>query len=308
MKEDTQWLSWNPISAWRKLPNSAGIYEIINSASGLSYIGSAEALKRRGHYDLLSAGSSHSKEMQQAFNLDGEEPFQFRILEFCAKDKLIEREQKYMDERDFNTLYNAAPRAGTIHGYVLTDAQLEERDKARRGVPRSPEVLKSIRLKKVEREFNQKLYAILFKDFKKTDKYQSLIKELKNYADAAPNRDEPVIYETPDGEKFNAGTDLQTWWEWCGGGGWEYMDERFGFTKCDWKYVDRSTARFNKDGLKGMLNYDTQIYGLIAEAIFHREIETEINAAFEDAVKTGEVSLSLEFKDYFLKRGKFYSE
>jgi len=284
MKEDTQWLSWNPISAWRKLPNSAGIYEIINSASGLSYIGSAEALKKRGHYDLLSTGSSHSKEMQQAFNLDGEESFQFRILEFCAKDKLIEREQKYMDERDFNTLYNAAPRAGTIHGYVLTDAQLEERDKARRGVPRSAEVLKSIRIKKVEREFKQKLYEKLFKEFKKTDKYQSLLKEVKNYADAAPNRKKPVIITwEEDGEKINLGTALQTWWIY--GDGREYVDERFEFTKCDWKYVNGTTAYINKRCIEDC-HGNSKLYKLIAESIFHRDIEKDIEAAFEDAVKT----------------------
>ena len=250
MKEDTQWLSWNAISAWRKLPNSAGIYEIINSASGLSYIGSAKALKRRGHYKMLSTRSSHSKDLQQAFNLDGEESFQFRILEFCAKDKLIEREQKYMDERDFNTLYNTQPNAGTGRGYVFTDAQREKLSKARTGVRISDEAKKNVWIKKQARVFKQELYEKLFKEFKKTDKYQSLIKEVKNYADAAPNRDEPVIYETPDGEKFNAGTDLQTWCiEDCHG--------------------------------------NSKLYKLIAESIFHRDIEKNIEAAFEDAVKTG---------------------
>jgi hypothetical protein len=81
--EGSQWFSWNPISAWNALPNSAGIYEIKNSVSGLSYIGSAKALRRRGHYKSLSTDSSHSKILQQAFDSVGEESFQFRVLEFC---------------------------------------------------------------------------------------------------------------------------------------------------------------------------------------------------------------------------------
>jgi len=285
--EGSQWFSWNPISVWNALPNSAGIYEIKNSVSGLSYIGSAKALRRRGHYKSLSTDSSHSKILQQAFDSDGEESFQFRVLEFCDKDKRIEREQKYMDERDFNTLYNAAPNAGTGRGYVFTDAQREKLSRAKKGTIISDEARKSVWIKKQEREFKKELYAKLFKDFKKTDKYQSLVKEIKDYANAAPNRRKPVAWELDDGD-FNMGTNLQTWWAF--GGGREYVDEKFEFTKCDWKHICGTTADLNKLDLEQGYG-NSKLYKLIAESIFNRDIEADIEAAFEDAVKTGEVNL-----------------
>lgn len=289
-KEDADWCLWNPISAWHKLPHSAGIYEIKNSASGMSYVGSAKSLKKRGHHKSLSAGSSHSDAMQQAFNSDGEESFQFRVLEFCDKAKLFEREQKHIDERDFNTLYNAAPRAGTVHGYVLTPEQTVERTKRRKENPLSDEVLANMKRKRVEREFKTNLYDKLFKDFKKTGEYKSLAKEIKDYADAAPNRYEIIMDHDRDGNEYPIGNSFFEWWEW--GGGCEYMEKKFEFSKCDWEYVQRDVARMNKEHLTGRGGCSgSESCSLIAESLFHRDVEQKIEDAFQEAVKTGEVSL-----------------
>jgi group I intron endonuclease len=293
MKQKTKWLSWNPINTWSKLPNTTGIYEIKNTTTGYCYIGSAVALKRRGHYEKLSNGSSHNKPMQKAFELDGEESFQFRILEFCKADNVVEREQKYIDERNFNTLYNVAPIAGSTLGYTFTDTQLKERSKSKRGVPHSPERKKKVWLKKVEREFKQNLYARLFKDFKKTDGCDLLVKEIKDYADEAPDRKKPIILKEDDGEPFNLGSSLQTWWTF--GDGREYVDEKFGFTECDWKYINGTNAFLNKTELEGGFS-NSKLYRLIAESTFHKKVAEKIEAAFEDAVQAGEVSL--EYKPY----------
>ena len=107
---------WRPISQWEQLPDVAGVYEIKNVETNTSYIGSAVALKQRGHYKLLKSGKSHNVRLQSAFDKYGERAFVFQILDLCPGQDPVALEQKRIDERDFETLYNLAPIAGSILG------------------------------------------------------------------------------------------------------------------------------------------------------------------------------------------------
>jgi group I intron endonuclease len=77
----------------------SGVYEIYCSASQASYIGSARCLAKRkiNHLALLRNGKHTSIHFQRAWDKYGEESFDFRVIEFCDADSLLEREQYYLD-------------------------------------------------------------------------------------------------------------------------------------------------------------------------------------------------------------------
>lgn len=94
----------------------AGIYRITNTVNGKIYIGSSQDTRARwrNHRHNLRHNSHRSCHLQNAFNLDGEEAFVFDVLEECAVEELIHREQAYLDKlRPYiaELGYNLAPIA-----------------------------------------------------------------------------------------------------------------------------------------------------------------------------------------------------
>lgn len=79
---------------------SIGIYKIENLVNHKVYIGQSINIERRkySHKNDLKRNCQHNKLMQQDFNLYGIENFSFEILELCAKNKLNEREQFYIQK------------------------------------------------------------------------------------------------------------------------------------------------------------------------------------------------------------------
>ena len=79
---------------------NCGIYKITNLVNGKFYIGSSIDLKRRKnrHFKLLRDNKHHSLHLQRAFNIYGEENFQFQVLKYVADEsKLRIIEQEYLD-------------------------------------------------------------------------------------------------------------------------------------------------------------------------------------------------------------------
>lgn len=107
----------------------SGIYEITNTISSKKYIGSAKELNRRKetHFTQLRKNIHHNNYLQNAWNLYGEEAFEFTILEFCEINQLVLREQYYIDLYPFETLYNICPKAGSRLG---AKASQETKEKA----------------------------------------------------------------------------------------------------------------------------------------------------------------------------------
>jgi group I intron endonuclease len=76
-----------------------GIYLIVNKVNNKVYVGKAINLKDRWrvHKWNLERNKHVNNYLQNAWNKYGEPNFQFEILEECEKEKLIEREQYWMD-------------------------------------------------------------------------------------------------------------------------------------------------------------------------------------------------------------------
>lgn len=93
-----------------------GIYKIENQQDKKCYIGSAVDVygRKRTHFSSLSKNKHHSIYLQRAYNKYGKENFVFEIIEFCEKEKLIEREQYYLDM--LNPEYNICKIAGNCLG------------------------------------------------------------------------------------------------------------------------------------------------------------------------------------------------
>lgn len=77
----------------------SGIYKITNLISEKFYIGSAIKLNSRwlNHKSFLRRNKHQNFRFQASWNLHGEAAFKFEVLEYCEKEKLIEREQVWLD-------------------------------------------------------------------------------------------------------------------------------------------------------------------------------------------------------------------
>lgn len=77
----------------------SGIYCIINRINGKCYIGSAVNISKRliNHRYNLNKNVHDNVYLQSSWNKHGKENFEFNVLEYVEKEKLIEREQYYLD-------------------------------------------------------------------------------------------------------------------------------------------------------------------------------------------------------------------
>lgn len=112
--------------------NASGIYEILNTANGKRYIGSARnfAGRWKKHRLDLKYGKHHSPYLQASYDLHGAAAFQYRILLLCSEANLLMYEQRALDV--YRPEYNVGPVAGCRRGMKLTPeqcAQLSARSK-----------------------------------------------------------------------------------------------------------------------------------------------------------------------------------
>lgn len=101
---------------------ATGVYCWLNRVNGKRYVGSsARSLLRRmrDHRGSLSKGKSHNRHLQHAWDKYGSRKFAFVILERCAPEDCIPREQYWIDRyqsanKEFG--YNLSPTAGNNFG------------------------------------------------------------------------------------------------------------------------------------------------------------------------------------------------
>lgn len=100
------------------MSNTAGIYKIALRSTDKCYVGSSANLERRKTYHLyhLRKGDHHSPYLQNAWNVYGEEAFEFVVLETHSaltlqdlKETLKHSEQWWMDR--LGSCYNVLPAA-----------------------------------------------------------------------------------------------------------------------------------------------------------------------------------------------------
>lgn len=97
-----------------------GVYLITCIPTGKRYIGSSVSLEKRwiGHKSALRRLVHENMHLQRSWNKYGEAAFKFDVLEECAPEELLKREQQWLDtERpEFNIAPQAtAPMAGRKH-------------------------------------------------------------------------------------------------------------------------------------------------------------------------------------------------
>lgn len=94
----------------------SGIYCITNLINGMKYIGQTTDIKKRKRQHFNNTNSNIH--LQNAMNKYGKSNFTFTILEYVPpnRDILTEREQYYIDQNDFKTLYNISPTASSCLG------------------------------------------------------------------------------------------------------------------------------------------------------------------------------------------------
>lgn len=114
------------------------IYRITNTVSGKIYIGSSVYVAGRlgVHRHNLRNGKHDNSYLQRAWGKDGEESFVFEVVERCAEDQLLEREQYWLDttrcyERDVG--YNLVNKANSTVGYKHTEEMKKYFSETRRG-------------------------------------------------------------------------------------------------------------------------------------------------------------------------------
>ncbi len=95
-----------------------GVYRITNTINGNCYVGSsAKSIRKRwkNHLSNLRRDVHRSAHLQNAFNLYGEDVFQFQILCSVDPDLCVLFEQMFMDK--LKPEYNLASIAGSNLGY-----------------------------------------------------------------------------------------------------------------------------------------------------------------------------------------------
>ena len=99
----------------KTIPSKSGVYEIVNTETGMKYIGSSVNLKQReySHIYALRKGTHYNTYLQNSFNKYGESVFEFNIIELKKRKEIRATEQSVIDSYDFSDLYNVVSGVGT---------------------------------------------------------------------------------------------------------------------------------------------------------------------------------------------------
>jgi len=96
-----------------ELSLDSGIYYIVSSFDATYYIGSTKNFHRREvqHFSDLRGGHHPNMHLQNAVNKYGLDKFTFKIMERVEPKKILLREQEYLDDANWNHLYNMNRKA-----------------------------------------------------------------------------------------------------------------------------------------------------------------------------------------------------
>lgn len=120
---------------------TSGIYMIQNKVNGKRYIGKSVNLKQRWstHQSRLDRNVHKNDYLQNSWDKYGNDAFKFFILEYVSQDRLLDREQWYLDNiitfnEDYNLSRNATgggssliDRSGERHGRLMCTEEYKRR-------------------------------------------------------------------------------------------------------------------------------------------------------------------------------------
>jgi len=130
---------------------TSGVYKITNKLNGKFYVGSAKNCFNRW-------SKKYNNHLESAFLKYGKENFIFEIVEECEEDKLIEREQYWLDNlKPFGLMgYNQRIIADSNLGSHPTETTKEIWSKQRKGRKLTEEWKENIRQSLLGREITWK--------------------------------------------------------------------------------------------------------------------------------------------------------
>lgn len=142
----------------------SGIYMIYNTVNGKFYIGSAINLNMRfaTHKYKLKNNTHANKYLQNAWNKQWGQYFQFHVIEYCEKGHNTKREQWWFDIThcyDRKIGYNARPRAETNLGRKQSIEEIAKRKLATIGLKRTEESKEKMRLAQKGRKPSEEVHA-----------------------------------------------------------------------------------------------------------------------------------------------------
>lgn len=107
--------------------SKSGVYKIHCKTSGKFYIGSSVLIRARwaSHRHYLRRGSHPNKHLQHSYNKYGEADLVFSVLESCASDLCVAREQFWISSYSMDDLLNNSPTASTRLGFRHSEKTLE---------------------------------------------------------------------------------------------------------------------------------------------------------------------------------------
>lgn len=107
---------------------NSGIYKIVNTLNGKTYVGSTKDFQKRWkeHFNDLEKQQHSSIKLQRSYNKHGKNVFVCEIIEEIPyeKDKILEREQYWIDT--LNSKENGYNIADASFGDILTNHPLRE--------------------------------------------------------------------------------------------------------------------------------------------------------------------------------------
>lgn len=125
----------------------SGIYKIQSTIEPEKfYIGSSVNLqnRKRQHYSMLKLNKHDATYLQNYYNKHGKESLIFHIIEECCQEKLIQREQYYIDT--LNPLFNSRKNAESNFGHKFSEETKQNMSKAQKEWRKSKDL--SIKLTK----------------------------------------------------------------------------------------------------------------------------------------------------------------
>jgi group I intron endonuclease len=125
----------------------SGIYRILNIGNGKFYIGSSANIYKRWKQHLVDLNKNRhtNRHLQLAWNKYGAENFKFEIVEYESEEKLVLKEQYYLDlYRATEVGYNICPIAASTLGRPMPEAAKQKLSRDRKGIPRSKSVRENI--------------------------------------------------------------------------------------------------------------------------------------------------------------------
>ncbi len=117
--------------------NVSGIYIIRNKINGKVYIGSAKNIRTRWyrHKSNLKMNKHHSIKLQNSYNKNGIDSFEYMIIQYCNINELKTKEQYWIDFFDsYNEGYNCSKESSNpMLGRNHSDETKQKMSKSQKG-------------------------------------------------------------------------------------------------------------------------------------------------------------------------------